>query len=133
MSDDWFQLYKKVYDDKVLFAEKAWETIKFHTLLSSSLISITVGALVGIHTSKTFLDLEPINKVILTAFFFILPLIMNRIVKIGFTNFRRECNRMYEQSAVLMKLEEKFGFMSRRNKNTKWKQLKNDIPKPWSL
>lgn len=113
----WVKLYERIVKEKHFFAEKAWETIKFHTILSSSLISITIGALVGLHTSEIFLELILWKRLILLAILFILPFTMKRVVGIGFTNFQRECDRMYEHSAILIKLEEKLKFRQEREKN----------------
>jgi hypothetical protein len=115
----WDELYQKVLKEKHFFADKAWETIKFHTILSSSLISITIGALVGLHTSETFLELSIWKRLILLSILFILPYTMKKIIAIGFSNFERECERMYENSTILMKLEEKLGFFQEREKKEK--------------
>lgn len=110
----WLKLYEKNLKEKHFFAEKAWETIKFHTILSSSLISITITALVGLHTSEVFLGLILWQRLILLSILFILPCTMEKVVGIGFANFRRECDRMYEHSAILIKLEEKLQFRKER-------------------
>ena len=115
--DPWVKLYEKILKEKHFFAEKAWETIKFHTILSSSLISITIGALVGLHTSEIFLELILWKRLILLSILFILPCTMKKVIGIGFSNFRRECDRMYEHSAILIKIEEKLGFRQEREKN----------------
>ena len=114
----WVKLYERIVKEKHFFAEKAWETIKFHTLLSSSLISITIGGLVGLHTSAIFLELILWKRLILLAILFILPYTMKKVVGIGFANFERECDRMYEHSAILIKLEEKLKFSQEREKNS---------------
>jgi len=117
MSEDPFvKLYEKILKEKHFFAEKAWETIKFHTILFSSLISITIGALVGLHTSEIFLELILWKRLILLSILFILPYTMKKVIEIGFSNFKRECDRMYEHSAILIKIEEKLGFRQERNK-----------------
>ena len=69
----WIEFYKKVHDDKQFFAEKGWESIKLHIPLAASLISITVGALVAVHTSKSFLDLNNYARFILTGSLVLLP------------------------------------------------------------
>jgi len=115
----WIEFYKKAHDDKIFFAEKAWESIKFHILLASSLISITVGALIAMHTSRDFLQLYNHTRAIFTLFLIILPFTMVLILQIGLKNFKRECKRMYEQSAILMKLERRFGFDQKRTEEEK--------------
>ena len=52
--------------------------------------------------------------------------------KYGFENFERECRRMYEQTSILIKLEENFGFYGERPQ--KRKTLPADklyIPRRW--
>jgi len=115
--DSWSEVFKKALEEKHFFADKAWETIKFHTVLSSSLVSITIGALVGLHTSEIFLKLIIWKRLILLLILVILPYVMMKIIGIGFSNFKRECDRMYERSAILMKMEEKLGFFKNRDKN----------------
>jgi hypothetical protein len=114
--DPLVKLYEKILKEKHFFAEKAWETIKFHTILSSSLISITIAALVGLHTSETFLGLILWKRLILLSILLILPFTMKKVIVIGFSNFERECKRMYEHSAILMKIEEKLKFRKEREK-----------------
>ena len=113
----WLKFYEQILKEKHFFAEKAWETIKFHTILSSSLISITIGALVGLHTSEIFLELVLWKRLILLSILFILPYTMKKVIGIGFSNFERECDRMYEHSVILFKIEEKLGFRQERKQN----------------
>jgi hypothetical protein len=115
----WIEFYKKVHDDKKFFAEKGWESIKFHILLASSLISITVGALIAVHTSDVFLGLYNYTRAIFTGFLIILPITMFLVLRIGLKNFKRECKRMYEQASILMKLEERFDFSGERTEKKK--------------
>ena len=39
---------------------------------------------------------------------------MKKVIGIGLTNFRRECDRMYEHSAISMKFEEKSDLLQER-------------------
>jgi len=109
-----FEFYKRICVEKNFFADKAWETLKFHTILSSSLISITIGTLVLMQTSETFHKLNLVMRGGLTLSLIFLPVIMFFIIRTGSKNFERECRRMYEILAILIKLEEDFHFRERR-------------------
>jgi len=127
---DWLEFYKKAHNDQTFFAEKAWETIKLHILLSSSLISITVGTLVLMHTSEVFFRFGAKERIILIGSLLILPITMILILYIGFRNFSRECRRMYEQASILMKLEEKFGFSVEKRAKERKQFLKDETYVP---
>jgi len=133
-SKDWLEFYKKTHNDKKFFAEKAWETIKLHILLSSSLISITIGTLALMHTSEVFLGFGTNEKSMLIAPLFILPFTMASILYIGSRNFDRECRRMYEQASIMMKLEEKFGFSveEREEERKQFLEDKTYVPERYS-
>jgi len=111
------ELYKKTLKAQDFFAEKGWESIKFHILLSSSLVSITVGALIAMHTSSVFNGLKYEAKGLLTSILAVLPITMFFVLRVGAKNFTRECKRMYEQSTIFFKLEERLGFWQDRDKN----------------
>lgn len=107
-------IYKREHDSQLFLAERAWETIKFHITLSLTLITVTLG-LFGLINS---LGEPEIIRTVLIGALVLFPYIMFRIVSIGEENFQRECNRMYEAIAVLMKIEEKFdlrGELSEKN------------------
>ena len=99
----WLEFYKKVYNEKQFFSDKAWKTIEFHILLSSSLISITIGALVLIYTSH----IDKLIRVVLTSSLLFLPSTMFLILRVGSRNFRRECDRMYQMVWILKELEKR--------------------------
>jgi len=110
----WLESYRQVKKARTFYAEKAWETIKFHILLSSSLISITVGAIALMHTSDVFINHGLLWKVLLVAMLSILPFTMLEILRVGSANFERECRRMCEQNSIIMKLEERFDLRAER-------------------
>ena len=123
------QLYNKAYDAKKFLAEKAWESVRFHSVLLSSLISVTIGALVLTNTSEVFLtSLNGLARALLTLSLVILPFTMLRLVQRGVTNFERECRRMYEQVSVLIKLEEKFGFFKDRTEKEQFPEETGYFP-----
>lgn len=129
-NNEWLELYKKTNAERKIFAEKAWETIKIHIVLLSSLISITIGTLAVTHTSEIFLTLlDEKMKFLLNASLLILPIIMLRIIRTARLNFKRECKRMYEQISIIMKLEEKMGFLEERTENKQFKDDKGYFPK----
>ncbi len=111
------ELYKKTIKSQQFFAEKGWESIKFHILLSSSLVSITIGALVAMHTSSAFNELGYGARGLLVLILVVLPSLMIAIIELGYKNFVRECKRMYEQSSIFLKLEEKLGFWEDRDED----------------
>lgn len=114
--NEWLEFYRKASNERQFFAEKAWETIKFHIVLASSLISITVGALSLMLTSEVFLILPKIIKSLLTILVVILPITMLYVVGMGSRNFNRECKRMYEQISIIMKIEERLDLTQQRIK-----------------
>ena len=122
-NDNWLEFYQRVNDSRQFYAEKAWETIKFHILLSSSLISVSLGTIALLHTSEVFLKMTGGMRAVLILPILLLPLAMYEIIRVGNRNFDRECNRMYEQAAIIMKLEEKFGFTSEKRNKEKINQI----------
>jgi hypothetical protein len=96
-------LYRKAHDDMKFNADKAWETVKFHITLSSTLVTVTIG-LFGFVNS---LSVHAAIKTALTGALVLFPIIMLRIISVGKSNFERECSRMYEAIATVMKIEEK--------------------------
>ena len=125
----WLELYKLTFGQERLLADKAWETIKFHILLSSSVISITIALLGYIQT----LTLSEIIKMLLTGSVAILPYTMVRMLNMGSRNFRRECERLYEQITIRMKVEDKLD-LRRERKEAEKKLFPGDekyIPARW--
>jgi len=116
-NDNLIRFYEKVYEEKNLFAEKAWETIKLNITLQSSLISITLGTLALLHTSEIFFRIETIPRILLIGFLFVLPILMILIGNASSKNFKRECHRLYEQRAMMIKLEEDLGVRYRKHIN----------------
>jgi len=78
-------------------------------------VSITIGALVAMHTSSDFNKLEHFSKGLLTLILIVLPIVMIAFLDVGFKTFKRECRRMYEQSSIFFKLEERLGFWEDRD------------------
>lgn len=137
MTNEWLELYRKTNAQRQFFADKAWETIKFHIVLLSSLISITIGTLAVIRTSEIFLTLlNEKMKFLLTVTLVILPITMLLIIRMARANFERECRRMYEQISIIMKLEEKMGFLVERTEREQFKEDNRYFPKryyePWN-
>jgi hypothetical protein len=128
------ELYKRTLEHHHFFAEKAWESIKFHVLLSSSLVSITVGALVAMHTSDSFNGLSYEIKALFALVLVILPVLMIAILEVGSKNFTRECERMYEQTTISAKIEEKIGLWDDRDtqKMTKFPEDTKYFPNRYS-
>jgi len=127
----WLEFYKKVLKRWLNFVDKAWETIKFHTLLLSSLVSITASALALMHTSDVFLKLGIVERVVLTGALLIFPITMLLILRIGLDNFNRTCRRMYERASVVMKLEEKFRLLGERTEKKQFPLDETYVPKKY--
>jgi hypothetical protein len=109
---EWLEFYRKTASSMNFNATAGWETVKFHIVLSSSLISVTFVALVAIQTSAS---LDYNLKHLFTLGLVVLPITMLFVVRQGGENFKRECERMYDQVSILMKLEDKFGFYEKRD------------------
>jgi hypothetical protein len=107
--DDLFEFYRKTLEEKQVFVERAWDTVKLHILLSSSLVSVAIGALVATHTSETFMKLLPVSRALVVMSLSLIPISMFAVLLLGKRNFRRECSRMYEHSGILIKLDERLG------------------------
>ncbi len=96
------ELYKKTQEDKKINADKAWETIKFSVTILSTLVTVTI-ALIG---AINYLAIDPSVKPVFVSSTVLIPILMAVIVRIVGKNFERECIRMYESMAILMKIEE---------------------------
>lgn len=118
MSNDkfWHLYYQRIIKNFERNAISAWETVKLLVVLSSSIISITLGANFLMQTSEWFLKQSIIMKSFLTGSTIILPGIMLIMLDTGKNNFTRECKRMYEHLSILIKIEEKYGMRGYRNK-----------------
>lgn len=105
-NENLIEYYRKTWEHYEKNANYAWETIRLHTILSSSIISITIGTLSLLLTSETFQNQHLLLQIVLIASISILPVLMWELLTIGKKNFERECTRMYEELAIMMKLEE---------------------------
>jgi hypothetical protein len=122
-------LYKKAQDDAKFNADKAWETIKFCTTISSTLIAVTVSLLGAINAPALAIDL-PI-KALLTFILIIFPIMVVKIADLTEKNFKRECDRMYESIAILMKIEEELP-ERRSNQKIHFSGEKTYTPQKWN-
>lgn len=129
LDEKWLEFYRRSNNIRYFFSDKAWETIKLHILLSSSLISVTIGALALMHTSGDYLALDKVMRFILVLLLVFLPVSMLLIVYQGSTNFVRECKRMYEQISIIMKLEEKLGLDGERTERKQFPKDDKYVPK----
>lgn len=119
-------LYRKAQDDVKFNGDKAWETIKFCVSLLSTLITITVG-LIGV---INYLSIDVVVKALLTLSLISVIITMLKIVDVTEINFDRECRRMYESMAIIMKIEDELPLrkdLGDRN----FKQETEYIPDKW--
>ena len=105
----WIEYYKRTCDMFRENAKYSWEMIKFYTILCSSIITIIFGFLGAMLSSEIF-NIQPlIIQIVILGFSIIFPLMLLWIIKLGRNNFSRECRNMYEQLAILIKIERKLG------------------------
>lgn len=137
-NNNW-EKFKEIYDKNFqMFRENAkysWEMIKFYTTLSSTIITVILGLVSVLFTSQDFLSM-PIESKNIILFIPILLAILNIIILyVGYGNYKRECERLYERLGILMKLEQKLGFYdAKRSDIDKSTIFKNDdlyIPNRW--
>jgi hypothetical protein len=117
-------LYIKAQRDVEFQEEKGWETIKFFLTFSSTLFTVTLGLFFAIQYFK-------LGSAMTSGLSLSLILIMIILVifsKISEVNFARECKRMYENIAIIMKIEDEFG---RRIKRAVLKEEAYYIPDTW--
>ena len=119
------ELYKKAQDDKKFNADKAWETIKFRTTILSTFITVTLGLLSLINS----LGINAVLKSFLTAVLVIFPVIMLEIISVGETNFKRECERMYEAITIMMKIEDTFPSRGELNQHNRFPDEDKYLPR----
>lgn len=120
-------LYKKAQDDAKFNADKAWETIKFCTTVSSTLITVAVSLLGAIN----FLAIGLVVKALLTGTLILFPMMIMKIVHVAEENFQRECNRMYESIAILMKIEEELPKRIHLNRDSHFTDENRYTPSKW--
>jgi hypothetical protein len=120
-------LYTKAYDDQKSHADNAWETIKFNITLSSTLITVTLSLLGAIN----YLAINAVVKAFLTGALILFPIIMKEIVDVGEKNFKRECKRMCEATAILMKIEEEFPQRKGLSENNHFYKDDKYTPRKW--
>jgi len=121
-------LYKKAQEDTKFNADKGWETVKFSATLSSTLITVTLGLLGVIN----YLAISPFVKAFLTGTLVIFPIMMGKIIGVAQKNFERECERMYEAIATLMKIEEELPQRVNLNKAIHFREEPTYINPRWN-
>jgi hypothetical protein len=105
VSDDYLlKLFEEYDEDRRDFSDREWETIKFFTTVFAALLTATIAII-----KLLFQNYEGLWM------FIPLPFFMFVISYIGLRNFKRECARLFERVATLMKIEEKIGFHDKRN------------------
>jgi ABC-type multidrug transport system fused ATPase/permease subunit len=120
-------LYDKAQDDLKYNGDKAWESIKLCTALSSTLITVTLGLLGAID----FLPINFIVKAVLILVLIIFPLMIKTIVTSLSKNFHRECRRMYENMTILMKIEDELPDRKDLSDSRNFTKEKKYIPHRW--
>ncbi len=120
-------IYKKAHDDMKFNADKAWETIKFCTAISSTLITVTVSLLGAIN----YLAINVVVKAILTGTLIMFPIMIMKIVNVAKENYQRECNRMYQSIAILMKIEEELPKRVHLSKDSHFTEEDRYTPREW--
>jgi len=113
----------------------SWEMVKFYTTLCSTLLMILFAFFGVLFSNEVFLMLNNQIKI----WILIIPIFLSSFIfvisYIGRENFTRECNRLYEQLAIVMKLESRMGLHDNlRNIKEKEDLFKNDdhyIPNRW--
>lgn len=126
--EDWREFYRKTYHMFRETAQYSWGMVKFYLLTASAFITITLGGVIGIISLKETL----LNNSILMGYGILMlnifPIFMISILELGKKNFQRECERGYEQVAILMKLETKYNFTYEpREKDEKKRLFSKDI------
>ena len=109
------KLYKEMNADRKDFSDREWETVKFITSLFGIFLAATITIITYLYP----------NYEILWIFSF-LPIFMFGISYYGLRNFKRECARLFERIATLMKIEEQIGFHKERVEYKNRKVLKCD-------
>lgn len=120
-------LYRKAQDDVKFNGDKGWETIKFCLTLSSTLITLTVSLLGAIN----YLSINVVVKAFLTLSLILIMVMMKKLVDVTEKNFDRECRRMYENIAILMKIEDELPQRRDLRDNRNFKEEKEYIPDEW--
>jgi hypothetical protein len=131
--DMWIEFYKKTYNMFRENAQYSWDYIKFYTLTASAYIGITFTITVAILTNESLMtNTRHIAGLFIIALV-ILPILMYFIINIGENQFDKECNNLYEQLAIVMKIEEQNGFRSKRelNENSIFHCDKYYVPNRW--
>ncbi|MEM3616616.1 MAG: hypothetical protein QXJ31_01715 [Candidatus Bathyarchaeia archaeon] len=107
--------------------ERAWETMKLSLTLSSALTTVIVSLLGVIN----YLPIDGFTK----AFSMLVPLlvgiIMKEFVNVAERNFERECRRMYENIAILMKIEAELPSRKDKRDDRNFKEETNYLPLAW--
>jgi len=94
-------LYQELMNERRLYTDKLWETVKFFTTIYTAILSITIILIVNLYDrSLTFVEVIPIS---------LFPIVSIFISYIGWKNFRREQARYYETIATLKKVEKPLG------------------------
>ncbi len=104
---DLLELYKEMRKEKIDFAVRIWETIKFFAYIFIALLTAYASLI-------TFIGFEETGKIIMISIV-ILPA-MFIFSFLGLHNFKRECTRIFERIAIIKKIEEKLDFFSKRDK-----------------
>jgi hypothetical protein len=107
--ENWRSFYRKTDELRKDFANRCWESVKVYLTLASILISFYSGLLI-------------IERIQTTALVILglLPFFLFLVSCIFWSNFKRECKRMYEQIGILMLIEQKLGlFVPRTEKEPK--------------
>jgi hypothetical protein len=105
---NWIEFYKKTYNQFRENSKYSWDMVKFYSFAASAFITITLGALAGVLSHSSFIENNPIPASFLCFAILSFPYTMYQILEAGKTNFERECEHVYQQLAIVMKLEAKF-------------------------
>ena len=120
-------LYAKAQDDLKFNGDKAWESIKLSFTLSSALTTVIVSLLGFIN----YLSIDVIAKTLFMLIPILVAIIMKKFVDVTEKNFKRECRRMYENMAILMKIEDELPKRKDKSDDRNFKDETKYIPPEW--
>jgi hypothetical protein len=114
--NQWIAAYQEAATLRRDFADRGWETIKLQISLGSLLISAVIGGAISLFSYSQSADLPILIRVFAAVGLSVIAGIVFCFSEICWTNFYRECERMYKQIATLSKISEKLGlYVEREN------------------
>ncbi len=133
-NNHYLDLFKEMGKNRRDYNDRLWATVKFITTIFIALVSVSLSLV-----SFLYINTNNDYKIIVNSAFnplFLIPLMLISIALfvscLGWGNFKRENDRLYEILAILNKIENKLGFHKKiNNKKTNFPDDKYIIPDAW--